>query len=152
MGDLLQPWHLIIVFGFLVMAGLFFLPAIFYILTLQNALKKCAPESRTIDPGLIWLYLIPVVNFIFSFFIVLGVAKTLRNEFNRRSVFVADPTPGQAIGIAMCVCMCCSIIPVLGVLAWLAHLVLWIIYWSKIAGYSRTLDFQPQVVSSPNIA
>ena len=33
--------------------------------------------------------------------------------------------------------------PVLGLLAGLAYLVLWIVYWAKIAEYSRMLDRVP---------
>jgi len=137
MGDFLQPWHILIL---LVVAGFLLLPAIFYILTLRDAVNKCAPASRTIDPGLIWLLLVPLVNVVFHFFVVLGLAQTLRNEFNRRGIRVAEPAPGQSIGLAMCICACCGIIPLLGMLAVLAQLILWIIYWVKIAEYSRKLD------------
>lgn len=138
MGDLLQPWHLavlLVVFG-----AMFLLPGIVYVLTLQKTLHKCAPMSVTLEPGMIWLYLVPFVNLVFHFFIVFGMAKSLRNEFNRRGIAAAEPAPGQDIGLAMCICGCCSIIPLLGMLAALAHLVLWIIYWAKMAEYSRMLE------------
>ena len=143
MGDLFQPIHLLTLL--FVFGVTFLLPAIFYILTLQRALNKCEPMSRTMDPGMVWLYIVPVVNLVFHFVIIFGMAKTLRNEFNRRAVPVSDPTPGQSLGLAVCICACCSIIPILGLLAAIAHLVLWIMYWAKIAEYSRMLDaqFQP---------
>ena len=140
MGLLFAPTHLLIL---LFIAGVFLLPIIFFILTLQGALQKCTPQCRMLEPGLVWLYIIPFVNLIFGFFMVMGLAKSLRNEFNRRGTPVPDPEPGQSIGIAMCICACCGIIPFLGILAFLAHLVLWIIYWVKIAEYSRFLDLQP---------
>jgi hypothetical protein len=143
MGELFQPWHIILLFSIFFI--FFLLPAIFYILTLQRALNKCSPASRTLEPALVWLYLVPLVNLVFNFFIVLAMAKTLRNEFNRRGAFVADPTPGQSIGLAMSIAGCCTMIPFLGVLALLAQLVLWIIYWTKIAEYSRILDVQPEI-------
>jgi hypothetical protein len=142
MGDLLQPWHLMVlslVFGFF-----FLIPACFYLLTLQRTLNKCAPTSRTLEPGMVWLCIVPLVNLVSNFFVVFGMAKSLRNEFNRRGVVIAEATPGQSIGLAMCICACCSIIPILGLLAALAGLVLWIMYWTKIAEYSRTLDAHPQ--------
>ncbi len=136
MGDLLQPWHLLVVFflfGFLV-------PVIFYLLMLQGALKKCAPTSRTMEPGMVWLLLIPLVNLIWNFFVVTSVAKSLANEYARRGLPSAEPAPGQNIGMAMSVCACCCIVPVLGALAGLANLVLWIVYWVRISEYSRNLD------------
>ena len=145
--ELFTPWHLIVLF---VIAALFLLPEVFYILTLQKALQKCAPESQTISPGMIWLFLVPLVNFVVNLFIVLGMAKTLRNEFNRRGTFVADPSPGQTIGVAMAVTLCCSIVPIVGFFAGPASLVLWVVYWVKIAEYSRLLDAPPQMAAPLN--
>jgi hypothetical protein len=146
MGDFFQPWHLMVLF---VVAGIMLLPVILYILTLQKVLNKCAPGSRTLDPGMVWLLIVPFVNLIFNFFVVFGLAKTLGNEFRRRGTPVADPTPGQTIGLAMCICFACGIIPVLGLLASVAGTVLWIIYWLKISEYSRALDSQMQAYIPP---
>ncbi len=141
MGELLQPWHLIVLF--FIFLPLFLLPAIFYILTLSRALTKCSPAFVTIEPGMLWLLLVPFVNLVWHFFVVLGMAKSLGNEFRARNIQGVEPEPGQPIGIAMCVCGACGIIPVLGLLAGLAYLVLWIVYWAKIAEYSRMLDRVP---------
>ncbi len=141
MGDLLQPWHLIVlmtIFGFF-----FIVPAIFYLLTLQGALNKCAPVCRTMEPGMVWLLLIPFLNLIWNFFVVMGLARSLANEYARRGIPSPDPSPGQSIGIAMSVCSCCCFIPVLGVLSGLAGVVLWVVYWVKVAEFSRMLDIPP---------
>ena len=142
MGELFTPAHLLILL--FVAAVVFLLPAIFYCLTLQRALQKCAPESRTIEPWVVWLTVVPLVNVIANFFVVLGLSKTLRNEFDRRGIAGMDREPGQAIGLAMAICLCCSIVPMLGAVTGIAHFVLLIIYWFKIAEYSRALDVQPQ--------
>lgn len=118
-------------------------PAIFYLLTLQKTLERCAVSSRTMQPGMIWLLLVPLFNVIWSFFVVLAIAKSLASEFARRGMPSPEAEPGKSIGLAMCICACCSIIPLLGVLASLAGLALWIMYWVKIAGYSQSL-IQPQ--------
>ncbi len=141
MGELLQPWHLVVLF--FVFLPLFLLPAIFYILTLSRALTKCSPALVTIEPGMLWLLLVPFVNLVWHFFVVLGMAKSLGNEFRARNIQGIEPEPGQSVGIPMCICGACGIIPVLGLLAGLAYLVLWIVYWAKIAEYSRMLDRIP---------
>jgi hypothetical protein len=147
MGDLLQPWHLfVLVFFFLF--PLFLIPKIFYLLTLQKALSKCAAASRTMEPGLVWLLLVPVFNLVWHFFVVMGLAKSLKNEFAKRRIFSPEEAPAQPIGLAMCICACCSIIPLLGFLAALAHLVLWIMYWVKVAEYSRLLEEQQVVIQA----
>jgi len=145
MGDLFQPMHIIILLViFLLICLPFLIAAILYLLTLQKTLRNGAPSSRTLEPGMVWLFLIPLVNLIFNFFIVFGLAKSLHNEFVKRGIPVADPTPGQSIGLAMCICACCVFIPILGILAGIANLVLWIMYWVKIAEYSRLLDTYPE--------
>jgi hypothetical protein len=141
MSDLLQPWHLMVLFS--VSMVMFGLPAIFYILALQKALNKCAPVSRTMEPHLVWLLIVPFVNLIFDFFVVLAMAKSLANEFARRGIPNPDPQPGQAVGLAMCICGCCTVIPRLGLVSIWAFLVLWIIHWVKIANYSRQLPIFP---------
>jgi hypothetical protein len=147
MGDLIQPWH-IIVLSF-VFCAILLVPAIFFLLTLQNTLSKCAPGYRTMEPGMVWLLLVPLFSLIWSFLVVIAVARSLANEYARRGIVSPEPLPGQPIGIAMCVCVCCTIIPLLGILAGLASLVLWIVYWVKIAEFSRMLDAPSVPVPMP---
>jgi hypothetical protein len=128
---------------FFLVLPLCLLPMIFYILTLSRALTKCSRESITIEPGMLWLLLIPFVNLVWHFFVVIGMAKSLGNEFKARNLTNLDPLPGQSIGIAMCVCAACGIIPVIGFIAGLGSIVLWIIYWIKIADFSRQLTQAP---------
>jgi hypothetical protein len=144
--NLLQPTHLLIIFFIF---GLFLIPAIFYLLTLQNALSKCAPMSRTMDPAMVWLMLIPVFHLIWGFFVVMALGNSLGNEFRRRGIPCPDPLPGQSIGMAMCICACCGIIPLINFLAGPATLVLWIVYWVKIAEFSRLLDLPPAAYPPP---
>ena len=149
MGDLLQPWHLMVL---LFVFGIFFLiPAIFYILTLQKTLHQCGPVSRTMEPGMVWLLIIPFVNLVFHFFVVLAISKSVANEFARRGIPSYDPQPGQPVGLAMCICGCCTLVPFLGFAAALAHLVLWIIYWVKVADYSRRLSMFPGAIPVPGM-
>ena len=135
-----------------IIAGLLFLclipVAILYVITLSNALKKCAPQARTMESGMVWLLFIPLFNLIWHFFVVIALARSLGNEFRLRNVQNVPPEPAKGIGIAMGVCGACAIIPVVGLLPGLAQLILWILYWSKIAEYSRMLDQTQPVYGS----
>lgn len=128
----------ILVFVLIVLA-ISLIPLIFYILTLQKALNKCAPENRAMQPGMVWLLLVPLVNIVWSFFVVLNMAKSLGAEFQKRGI-AEEPEPGKKLGLIMCVLFCCGIIPLLGALCSLGGLVCWIMYWLKIAGFSKKLD------------
>lgn len=115
------------------------IPTIFYLLTLQKALSMCSPASRTMAPGLVWLLLIPLLDIIWQFFVVIAISKSLHNEFVKRNM-IESPTPGRGVGLAMCILFMASYIPHLGVPAGVAAFICWIIYWIKIAGYSAKLQ------------
>jgi hypothetical protein len=114
------------------------LPMVFYILTLQKAINKCAPENQAMQPAMTWLLLVPCFNLIWHFFVVINMAKTLGAEFQKRGQ-VEDPAPGQTLGLITCILYCCGFIPFLGIPCSLGALVCWIIYWVKIAEFSRKL-------------
>lgn len=144
-----------------IIAGMLFLlvflagmliPYIFYILTLSHALNKCTPASRTMQPGSLWLLLIPLFNLVWHFLVVSAMAQSLSNEFRARGVMNVEPEPGKSPGMAMCICGVCGLIPILGILASLASLVLWIMYWVKIAEFSRQLDAVRYMGAAPTIA
>lgn len=124
-----------------------YLVFICYLATLSNALKKCAPDSRTMNPGRVWLTLIPIFGQIWQFFVVINLAKSLEAEYARREIPRSEGNMGQNIGLAKCVCECAFFIPKTGPFTTLAvdalalaGLVLWITYWIKVAGYSGVLD------------
>jgi hypothetical protein len=112
-----------------------------YIAFLSGVLRKCAPSSRTMQPGMVWLLLLPLFNLVWNFLVVIALADSLGNEFRLRNLQTDDPKPGKSIGIAMAVCGACGIVPFLNILALPVQFVLWIVYWVKIAGYSRQLDY-----------
>jgi hypothetical protein len=137
---------LILIFWFGLLVG------ILYLQTLQNALKRCAPASRTMQPWMVWLLLIPAFGLLWHFVVVVYIAKSLRNEFARLEIPSSESAPGQNIGLAACACNCCIFIPLLGGLAAIAGIVLWIDYWIKIAHYSRDLEEHQAISPASPIA
>jgi len=130
-------------FGIFAVIGLivfliFLVPFVFYVLTLQKALNRCAPENRAMEPTMIWLLLVPCFNIIWHFFVVLNMAKSLGKEFQKRGL-AGDPEPGKKLGLVTCILPCCSIIPFVNMMTGPAYLVCWIMYWVKIADYSKKL-------------
>lgn len=114
------------------------IPMIFYLLTLQNALSKCAPENRAMPPGQVWLMMIPLFNWVWHFIIVNNVATSLGREFRSRGIS-AEPKPGQEVGTAMCILNLTWIIPIVGFFSGIAGFVCWIVYWVKISNCSQRL-------------
>jgi ACS family hexuronate transporter-like MFS transporter len=115
---------------------------VLFLLALQRALERCAPQNRTLSPGLVWLSMIPLFNIVWQFILINRIASSLRREFDTRQT--AQPGQredyGYGVGLAMCILSLASIIPLAGIVCGLAGFVCWIVYWVKIAGYSRTLE------------
>ncbi len=121
-----------------IVIAILLVPFIFYLLTLQKALNRCSPECRAMNPGMVWLMLVPLFHIVWQFFVVLNVAKSLGAEFRKRGI-VEEPSPGQTLGIVMCIGnLICG--PV--------GLICWIIYWVKIAGYSSKLATTPGLIAA----
>lgn len=123
--------HILIV---AILFGIFIIPYIFYIQTLQKTLHQVKAENKTISEGSLWLLLIPVFNLIWHFFVVNKISSSLSNEAKTRNLNLGEIQPGQSIGIAMCVL---NLIPYLNIIGF----VLWIIYWVKISNYKNILIF-----------
>ena len=110
---------------------------ILYLVTLFTTLQAVAPANRRMEPGLVFLMLIPLFNLVWHFFVVIKMRDSLQAEFAARSL--ASSSFGYGVGLAMCILWVCGIIPLLGLLCLLAAIILWIVYWVQIAGYKRQL-------------
>jgi hypothetical protein len=128
---------------------------VLYADTLAKVLKKCAPASRTMKPGKVWLLLIPVFGLIWHFVVVTNITKSLGNEFARRGVPRPDPTLGRTIGLASCFCNFFIFAPVpllLGDLVKIVGFFLWIAYWRRIHDYSEDLAVLQGRTLAPPVA
>ncbi len=122
-----------------------------YLHDLQKALSRVSPRNRLMQPGMVWLALIPLFNLVWVFFIATQVPDSLRNEFRDRGQDDGSDY-GRMLGLIN------AILGVVGVpvnllsqmrpssqlrlvllpLA-LVSLIVFILFWVKIAGYSRQL-------------
>jgi hypothetical protein len=113
--------------------------AIFFLLTLSKALSRCRARNRTMEPGQVWLNLIPIFNIVWMFITVNRIAESLSNEFYDRGWDRGGEDYGKSIGTTYCIMNLLGWIPYCGSLFGLIGLVCFIIYWVKIAGFSREL-------------
>ncbi len=114
-------------------------PTILLDLLLHRALARCAPSSRTMSPGLVWISLIPVVGLFWPFRAVNAVATSLHNEFVRRGI-VEDSAPGKTLGMAYATLALLSAIPLVNFVTVLPGAVCWALYCIKIASLTKKLD------------
>lgn len=118
----------------------------FFCRSMSKALNQCAERNRLMQPGLVWLAMIPCVHFVWGFFVAIQVPGSLQQEFQDRGdddrsdygktlgiVAMITHVVGWLLGFIPLVGGCVG--GVLGITA----LVCFIMFWVKIAGYSGRL-------------
>lgn len=111
---------------------------IFYLITLSRTLEVCHPYTRKMNPGEVWMVLIPLFGIVWHFIVVGRLADSLAIEFRNRNLPVDEERPGYQAGItALILLLCGGIIPLLGMIAAIVFLVR---YWNKINFYKKTLE------------
>lgn len=95
------------------------IPAIFFVITQQKTLKAVQPENRRMHPGLVWLQIIPLFNYVWAFIVVRRIADSLAQQYaalqSDNILGVADEDalklvgkrPTYGIGLAYCVLLLC---------------------------------------------
>ncbi len=126
--------------GLLVLMAVSLLPQIFFLLTLHRTFEAISPQNRLMNPAEVWLTLIPFFGMIWIFFIVQRLSDSLQKEFAMKGISCNEDRPGYQIGMIYAAAQAAIVIPILGFLAPFAALVLWIVYWIKVAEYKRLLE------------
>jgi len=113
--------------------------AVFYCLTLSKALQQVRSGNRDMEPGQVWLVLIPLFNLYWNFKIASDIPSSLRREFRERGMGRSGEDYGAGVGKWYAICCILGFVPIVNYVSGLAQLVLWIIFWIKIAGFSKEL-------------
>ena len=115
------------VYGVAIVVGIII--SIFFYMTLSKCLKQIKPRNRTMEPGQVWLNFIPLFGIVWLILTILKIAESLKNEYEDRGMR-GDGDYGKLMGILFYasnfVCGCVTPIFL-------------IIYWVKIAGYTKEL-------------
>lgn len=125
--------------------------AVFYLKNLQDLLMECSPKNQQVPPGNVWLMFILVFNMIYPFILYPKISDTLRREFEERN----SPQQGdylKGIGITMSILNFCGFLPVVGGIAGLVNVILFIIYWVKSAEYKNRLRMLPRAGNGVRIS
>lgn len=105
---------------------------IFFLISLHKAAKVVNPENRHIQPGMVWLNLIPLVSHVWLFFTATWLSKGLRAEASDHEIEeVGDAHKG--LGITFATLNLTMLIPVVNLFALIPYFVVWIVYWVKIS-------------------
>src|SRR6185436_16331141 len=100
---------------------------------LSSYLRALPPQFRLMEPGMVWLLLIPCFSFVWMFFVYTRIAKSYQNYFRSLGRYdVGDG--GEMIGLWYCICFCCRLIPCIGWISGIAAIVLLIVYLIQVGG------------------
>src|SRR5262245_30326072 len=127
--------------------------AIMFLMTMSKALSRVSPQHRKMEPGMVWLNLIPCVNLVWQFFIAIQVPDSLKAEFQARGRDDGSDY-GKSLGLTYCITgIVANVINqglsaqkdlamIGGFVALIGFVILLttgIMFWVKIAGYSSML-------------
>lgn len=113
---------------------------IFYLLTLSRTLELCHPQTRTMNPGEVWMVFIPLFGIVWHFIMIGRIADSLAVEFRNRNLPVEEQRPGYNTGLTALILMCCGMIPFIGILIVIVSFVFLIMYYNRIKSYKNRLE------------
>ena len=113
--------------------------AILFLLTLQKCLSRVQPRNRDMEPGMVWLNLVPCLNLVWIFMTVSKIGSSLQKEFRSRGWRTEGEGFGVGIGMAYAGLSIASNIPYVGLLFAIPALICYVIYWVQIANYSARI-------------
>lgn len=121
--------------GIFICYGVLFVVAIviniLFLLALSKCLAQCSPRNRTMEPGQVWLNLIPLFGIVWMFITIIRISESLQNEYHARRLRPDDPEFGKMTGILYMVLSLIGCGPI--------GLIFFIMYWVKIAKFKNEL-------------
>lgn len=124
---------------------LFFGAVALYFMEQQRVLKQIHPGNRSMDPGNVWMQLIPVFGMFYQFQVVARIADSIRRELDSAAekdwlldgLITTRKRPTYRLGLILSILICCTILnlPILEIIISLAGLPCWIAYWVQIRKY-----------------
>ncbi|HEX4611896.1 MAG TPA: hypothetical protein VH092_27115 [Urbifossiella sp.] len=124
------------VLGFILWVGL--------LAALSRLLGRVAPENRRMEPGEVWVNLIPVVNLVWAVVTVERVGESVRAELKARGLAKKRDAYGKTAGIiALVLIAVVLLLPPAGVVTLPFALIYAVGYWVQMNGYARRMREEP---------
>lgn len=142
----------------LLFLALFFVPAVLFLLTQQRTIRLIQPHNRRIEPGEVFLQLVPLFGMVWQFFVVIRLSDSIRKELGETTFsFEGTPVvhsakearPTFRIGIIYCTLFSCYILPFIGRYLFLGGMICWVIYWVQLYRYKKKLEEKHYLLNSP---
>jgi hypothetical protein len=102
---------------------------VFFLLSMSKCFRQISPRNRQMEPGMVWLALIPIFDIVWIIIMVIRLSDSLRDEFYDRGLR-EDGDFGKMLGILYIV---------FAIVCGPVGLICFIMYWVKVAGYTKQL-------------
>lgn len=120
---------------------------VLFCMSLQNTLKEVDAHNREVEPGKVWLNLIPLFNIVWPFILNPKISRSIKNQLEENGAGESGDY-GLALGRTYPILQVAQIvIPIEAIdsLLSIATLVVFIIFWVKIHGYRSKISASRRV-------
>ncbi|HJN67803.1 MAG TPA: hypothetical protein QF761_16465 [Pirellulales bacterium] len=144
MEGLIVVWSVVVGTAFVISYVILFV----IIIIISGALKEVPSEYRVMEPGQVWLLLIPCFAVIWNFWVFQRVPQSFHNYFASQGRTDLGDCGGQ-LGLWYAICGIASVVPCLNYIAGPAALVLLIIFLVKIVSLKKQIQSGATAQSHP---
>ncbi|MFO0795966.1 MAG: hypothetical protein U0804_00740 [Gemmataceae bacterium] len=128
---------LFLVVGFILWVGL--------LATITRVLGRVSPENRRMEPGEVWVNLIPVVNLVWPVVTVERVGESIRNELAARGLVKKKDAFGKTSGlIALVLLGVFFVLAPAAIVTFPFAFLYGIVYWVQLNGYAKRMREGPR--------
>lgn len=110
-----------------------------FLAAVARTLRRVSPENRRMEPGQVWLNLIPVFNLVWCTVTVERVAESLRNEFRAREMDGPEENYGRPRGLTLLALLASGVLFYPAFICYPAALVYAVLYWRQLNRYAERL-------------
>jgi len=127
----------LLVVGFILWVGL--------LAAISRVLGRVSPEHRKMEPGEVWVNLIPVVNLVWPIVTIERVGESIRAELSARNRVKKKDAFGKTSGIiALVLVGVVLLLPPAGIVTLPFAFLYGIVYWAQLNGYAKRMTEAPR--------
>jgi hypothetical protein len=121
------------------------IPAILFVRSIQNTLKEIKPVNRKMSIPFVWLMLVPVLDLVIQFVVVIKLSASIEQELKERGISYRGK-PTLIAGIIFCILPYFSFYPPFEKYTKYLWFISFFFYWAQVVEYKRKLiDTKPSI-------
>ena len=111
---------------------------IFFSWATYNLMKQVPKVQRFFPAWFCWMMIIPFIGYVFMWLMLpFGIPKSMRNKLPKDPVQQEKIDDLFGLGLGLVIVMLLIGIPMLGWIAWIAAMIMLVLYWLKINEFRK---------------